>query len=872
MSWDKIENLVREWEFYSALPKVLKLLCVEVSASRCNFWRVENGFLVPLYNYEAEKDDYILEGLESLNLRYFPKYYKTLLKSSIIFAEDVNKDPSTSELSEKYWKPFGIQSTVDLMLRYNKKVVGVLCLEFKYRKSFSNEDRTRLKRIKNLLEKSYGKTLRLEEIGFKKLFEQVLNSPNVSIVLTNKSGIIRFVNETFEMVTGYNAFEVMNKKVSILKSGRHSKEFYKELWDTILAGKVWNGTFINRKKNGKIYYERKTIIPIIKKREILGFLSIGYEVTEEIKLQKIRFLFEEVVRIIGTCEDEYEILQKTCEAIYKTEDYELVWVAKRLNGSVGVVYAYGVVEYLKDLEINLEDQSSSPDNPTKRAFLTGRISEINNLDEIPQASWKDKAISFGFKSAISIPIKVGDSVEYVINLHSSEKEIFTDDVLRILEELATNLGVALEKMVMKGEMFKKEFYDGLTGLPNRKLFLENMEYNIDLARSFQKKLLLLVVDIFNFSLINANYGVNLGDRILLAFVEKLKSLCPEAHLIARTGSDEFAIAIFLDKDVKDILHRIEALREVDVKVDDLKVKLFTNIGVAVYPKDAEDGRSLFDKAIVALKKCKEQGRGCYCTYDVSLETEFRTRLSFEDEISLALERGEFLLYYQPIADIKSLKLSGVEALIRWFSPKRGFVSPATFIPIAESMNLMRDIDKFVLKSVRGFLHRLKNSGYSIPSISINLTPSNFDLLKEFFEDKYFIRCINIEITEREFFEVLKYEKVLSDFLELGGSLSIDDFGTGYSSLSYLSELPVRCVKIDISFVKKMLEDERAKKIVEAIIEISKTFGIESVAEGVEIEEQYNLLKKLGCSRFQGYFYFPPLKEEELVGKFLKPKA
>ncbi len=873
MIWNQIERLVKETEFYSALPKVLKLLCVEMLASRCNFWRVENEFLVPVYNYEAEKDDYILEGLESLNLKHFPKYYRALLKNSIIFAEDVNKDASTSELSELYWKPFGIQSSVDFILRHNKKVVGVICLEFKYRKSFSNEDRERLKRIKNLLEKSYRKTLRLEDFAFKKLFEQVLNSPNVSVVLTNKSGIIRFVNEAFERITGFNAFEAVNRNISILKSGRHSREFYRELWDTILAGRVWSGTIINRRKDGEIYYERKTIIPIIKKKEIVGFLAIGYEVTKEIKLEKIRVLFEEVVGIIRTCENEHELFVKTCEAIYKTGDYELVWVGKRLNGSIGVVCSYGVKEYLKDMVINLEGQNSSSNNPTERALLTGRAFAINNLDEIPQTEpWKDRAMRFGFKSTVSIPINAGGSAEYVLNLYSSEKDIFTNDILMVLEELAVNLGVALEKMVMKGEIFKKEFYDELTGLPNRKLFLKELEYDIDLAKVFQKKLLLLIVDIFNFSLVNARYGVNIGDRILLAFLEKLRSLYPEAHLIARSGPDEFALAIFFNKNVEDILHRLENLREIDVRVDGLKVKLFTNVGIAVYPKDAEDGKSLFDKAVMALKKCKEQGRGCYCTYDVSLEMEFRTRLGFEDEISSALEKGEFLLYYQPIADIRSLKLSGVEALIRWFSPKRGFVSPATFIPLAESMNLMRNIDNFVLKSTQDFFHRLKNSNYSIPRISVNLTPSNFDLLKEFFDDEAFIECLNIEITEREFFEVLRYKEVLSRFLELGGSLSIDDFGTGYSSLSYLSELPAKCIKIDISFVRKMLEDEKTKKLVGAIIEISKIFGMESLAEGVETEEQYNLLKKLGCDKFQGYFYSPPLKEEELIDKFLKLKG
>jgi GAF domain-containing protein len=174
--WSELEKLIESSEFYSSLSKVLKLLCQATSATRCNFWLIEGHHLVPVFNYDAEKDDYILDQLKSLDLNQTPRYYQTLLKRSILFLEDVHKNRASSELSEIYWKPFGINSSVDFILRYRGQVVGVICVEFKNRRSFSEEERTQLKKIKKLLEKSYGKTLRLEELNYRGLFREALIS------------------------------------------------------------------------------------------------------------------------------------------------------------------------------------------------------------------------------------------------------------------------------------------------------------------------------------------------------------------------------------------------------------------------------------------------------------------------------------------------------------------------------------------------------------------------------------------------------------------------------------------------------------------------------------------------------------------------
>ncbi|MCI4454399.1 MAG: EAL domain-containing protein [Thermodesulfobacterium sp.] len=867
--WSELEKFIESSEFYSSLSKVLELLSQATSATRCNFWLIEGHHLVPIFNYDAEKGDYILDQLKSLDLNQIPRYYQNLLKKGILFLEDVHKSRASSELSEIYWKPFDISSSVDFILRYRGQVLGVICVEFKNRKSFSEEERKQLKKIKKLLEKSYGKTIRLEEFNHKTLLREAIISSDISVVITNRSGLIRFVNNAFEKMTGYSAFEVVGRKTSILKSGYHTKEFYRDLWKTVLSGKIWRGLIINRKKNGEIYYERKTIVPIFKRKELVGFLSLGYDATEEIMLQRVKLISEEISRIVGLYEDEAELFEKVCHLLKSTEEYDLIWVGKRVGNYVNIVYGVGRTEYLKNMQVSLEEGNPLSKSPTSKAFLTGETVVFNDLESVPEhLPWMEKALSFGFRSTLSVPIKVKGDIEYTLNIYSPEKNYFTEDRVKIIEYVANEIGLTIERLRLREEIQKKELYDALTGLPNRKLLLEELDYSVKLAKEYGKKLFLLMLDIINFSLVNASYGFGVGDRVLIALVRKLKETFPEAHIIGRIGADDFCVVGFFDKYLERIIQRVESLEEIEIVLEDLKVSLYTTMALVLYPKDAQDGRSLFEKAVLTLKRCQKAGKPCYCMYDSSVEEEFQKLTELQQDIHHALEEGEFLLYYQPIVDLKTLKVKGAEALIRWHSKKRGFVSPGLFIPVAESTGLIREIDNFVLKKAQEFIHRIKGLVSDDFKVCVNLTPSNFDLLEKFLYDEYFIKHLDVELIEREFFDIFKYQAILHRFIELGGTLSIDDFGTGYSSLSYLADLPAHSLKIDMSFVRRLEVDEKTRKLVYAIVEISRTFGMKTIAEGVETQGQYEILKNLGCNCFQGYYFSPPVSEDVFVEKFL----
>jgi PAS domain S-box-containing protein len=374
------------------------------------------------------------------------------------------------------------------------------------------------------------------------------------VVITNKSGLIRFVNDAFKRMTGYSASEAVGKKMSFLKSGYHTQEFYRKLWETILSGKVWRGIIINRRKNGEIYYQRETIVPIFKRKKLAGFLSLGYDATEEIRLQRAKLISEEVSKITRLYEDEDEIFEKVCHLLYSIGEWKLVWVGKRVGNYVEVMYGVGSTEYLKNVQINLEEGSPLSKGPTGRAFLTGKAVAFNDLESIPEyAPWRERALSFGFRSSVSVPIRVKGEVEYTISLYSPEKNYFTEEEIKTLEYVANEIGLAIERLRLREEIQRRELYDALTGLPNRKLLLEELDYSIKVAKQYDKKLFLLMLDIFNFSLINASYGVGVGDRVLIALVRKLREMFPEAHIIGRSGADEFCVVGLFDKDLQHII-------------------------------------------------------------------------------------------------------------------------------------------------------------------------------------------------------------------------------------------------------------------------------------------------------------------------------
>jgi len=419
-------------------------------------------------------------------------------------------------------------------------------------------------------------------------------------------------------------------------------------------------------------------------------------------------------------------------------------------------------------------------------------------------------------------------------------------------------------------------YDSLTGLVNRSLFQSRMEEELSRSRRENKSLAVMLMDLDNFKQVNDTLGHPAGDELLKTVAERLVGRCRDVDTVARLGGDEFVIMATSIGEEFNASILAENLLEICSSPIELEGQTLTpscSIGISLYPGDADCKEELLRKADFALYQAKGAGRDTYKYYDAQTETQIQSRKQLEAEIDKGLREQQFELYYQPLVDMTTGHLRGVEALIRWHHPQRGLVPPNEFIPVAEASGLIIPLGDWVLAEACCQQVLWAQEGLGELGMAVNLSALQFDskeliktvdrtIQKSGIKPEY----LTLEITEGTVMEhgdeVLERLRSLS---ALGVQLSIDDFGTGYSSLSYLKRFPIDYLKIDRSFVRDLPDDKEDMAITLAIIEMSRALNLKVVAEGIEDERQLDFLRDRGCNLGQGYFLAKPMPASKLEG-------
>jgi len=423
------------------------------------------------------------------------------------------------------------------------------------------------------------------------------------------------------------------------------------------------------------------------------------------------------------------------------------------------------------------------------------------------------------------------------------------------------------------------YVDSLTGRPNRTRFNEHMESLLaDTARS-DKQFALLFLDLDNFKLVNDTLGHEAGDLLLKYVAERLSGCVRKGDLVARFGGDEFCIVL-------DGVRSYEMVRNIAEKLlEHLKrpfvflgreMLLSVSIGIAVYPEHGRDAVTLLKAADMAMYDAKKARRG-YGFYEAHLESDNLDRLELENDLRNAIARDELLLYYQPQEDLATGRITGLEALIRWQHPKRGLVSPAGFIHLAEETGIIEDIGHWVLCTICAQINDWIERGFEAPRIAVNLSarqlanPSMVDTFSEIIADSRVPRdCIEFEITESTIMERPdEMIGMLGRLKGLGTRLAIDDFGTGYSSLGYLKRFPLDYIKIDRAFVSDVIENRIDADIVRTILALAQALEVRVIAEGVETPQQRQFLKDHNCHYAQGFLLSKPIPAPEIEHRFLR---
>ncbi len=584
--------------------------------------------------------------------------------------------------------------------------------------------------------------------------------------------------------------------------------------------------------------------------------------------------------------NEQDQLNQVCRIAVEIGGYATAWVGFRLHDaekSILPMAWFGIEDTFLDGTQICWDNSER--GATGTAIRTGTFQIRQDIFHDPAMSaWHEHAKKHNFQSSISLPLQVQGEVIGALSIYASEPYAFQQPEVDLLHELALDLAFGIQT-IRDGQAYEKAqthirqlaYYDRLTGLPNQYKFMEQLDRSIAAATAERQPFSLMLLDLNYLDEINETHGHALGDEVLVKIGRQLQDICQPECFIARFGGDFAIICPNCDQNTaaeraKNILASIS----VPFFLAGQQLSVGGSIGLVLYPEDADRSSELMSKVDLATSRAKAAGGG-FCFYRPEMGEQLARTLRVARRLEFSILENMLELFYQPKVDLMTGQVVGSEALLRWNDQVLGWVSPAEFIPVAETRGLMVELGNWVLQTACSQIKQWQQEGNPHPGrIAINISARQLEA-PEFLEtilsaiETAGISSENIELELTESILMSDPEQAVTTLNRLqshGFSLAIDDFGTGYSSLAYLKRLPINTLKIDRAFVRDMLVDRNDKTIVATIIAMARQLGLATVAEGVEDQDQSFKLLELGCSLAQGFHYGRPVAADEFKLKWL----
>jgi diguanylate cyclase (GGDEF)-like protein/PAS domain S-box-containing protein len=515
-----------------------------------------------------------------------------------------------------------------------------------------------------------------------------------------------------------------------------------------------------------------------------------------------------------------------------------------------------------------------------RAIATGKYVVCNDIEADKEIlAYPKEALARGHRSVIALPLIVDSEPIGALHLYAGDPNFFDAQEITLLNELAGDISFAIDHLGKQERLDYLAYYDALTGLANRTLFLERVAQYVRSAVSGGHKLAVFLIDLERFKNINDSLGRPAGDALLRQVTEWLTRCAGDANLLARIGADHFAVVmpeVRQGGDVARLLEKImAAFLEHPFRLNDAVFRIAFKVGAAMFPDDGADADTLFKHAEAALKKAKASGER-YLFYTETMTATMATRLTLENQLRQALDNGEFVLHYQPKVNLVSGQVTGAEALIRWNDPRTGLMPPGRFIPVLEETGLIHAVGRWAVHQAIADYLRWRAAGLPAVRIAVNVSALQLrhrGFVAEIEEvigiDAQAATGLELEITESVIMaDVTHSIATLQALRAMNVTIAIDDFGTGFSSLSYLAKLPVDTLKIDRSFVIDMTAGPEGLALVSTIINLAHSLKLKVVAEGVETEEHSRLLRLLGCDEMQGFLLSEAVPSEIFETRYL----
>lgn len=597
-------------------------------------------------------------------------------------------------------------------------------------------------------------------------------------------------------------------------------------------------------------------------------------------LNRVYAVLSSINALIVRVRDRQQLFADTCRLSVEEGKFRSSWIATYdiRSGSITAVALAGAESWVAEsIGRPFELQAVNGRSLLREALETRRPVICNDVAAEAGRLFLDAhLVAQGDRSVAVLPLMVAGEIFGLLFLSSAERAFFNTEEMRLLSELAADVGFAFDHLAKTERLDYLAYYDSLTGLANGPLLLQRLAQNISDAERSGSRLALVIADIDRLEMINESLGRGVGDQVLRKVAERISHCVGDDNRIARVGADEFAVV------VPDVRSESEVAREVEswgrrmfgvpILDDSSDLHISGKAGVALFPGDARDPEALVACARAALKRSKSTTDG-FLFYKQDMSERTAERLALEVKVRRALENREFVLHYQPKVDALTGRVVGLEGLMRWQSPELGLVLPSKFIALMEETGMIVDAGRWALRQALDDRARWAGLGLAAPRVAINV--STVELRRRDFVSAFAGQLreagrdpgIDIEVTESLVMEdVASNTRKLAELRAHGVDIGIDDFGTGYSSLAYLARLPVSALKIDRSFIGAMCSDPATMTLVSTIVSLGQSLRLTVIAEGVETEEQAGLLRQLRCNQLQGHLFSKPLPFEDIAAR------
>lgn len=725
-------------------------------------------------------------------------------------------------------------------------------------------------------------------------FNDMLDQVEMLSLMLDSEGRITYCNDYLLRITGWQREEVFGRDWFALFVPPDISDV-RDVFADVLADRPtalhYDNEILTRSGERRLVHWNNTVLRSVG-GQVTGVASLGEDITErreaerKIKrLNRVYAMLSGVNTLIVRARQRDELFREACRVAVEHGQFQIAWIGRvdrTLNQVVPVALAGAQADFL----MHIQDRLKLYPDPTPGESLSAGVVRTQRAvvcDDIlsdPRILLPETLSERGVASMAVLPLVVAHEVVGVLALFADEIGFFDEAEMRLLTELAGDIGFAMDHLDKEERLSYLAYYDEITGLPNRTLFLERSGQHLRPREGSRTLLGIALMDISRFRIVNDTLGRQVGDDLLKQVAQRLRLAAGDTCDVSRIGINSFGIAVPDARDAGAVAlqvdHLMRACFDAPFLLGDTELRMAAKAGVALYPMDGMDAEGLLRNAEAAVNKAKASADSLLF-YTSEMNTRVAETLSLEGRLREALEQNQFVLHYQPKRHLASGALAGAEALIRWNDPQRGLVPPGQFIPILEETGLIYDVGHWALRQALADNQRWRQAGLAPLRVAVNVSFLQLrhrgfidEVRDAVASDPQAAAGLELEITESMVMDDVEHStRSLHALRDMGITIAIDDFGTGFSSLSYLSRLPVDTLKIDRSFVMNLSSGPQGLALVSTIINLGHSLGLKVVAEGVETEDQSRMLALLGCDEIQGYLLSKPVAASVFEAQFLR---